>query len=159
MTNAEYLAWLNRELRSDADYVDGMAFIHVPPESPIERAAGYDWIKVDGKDEVCQRIGARVLHHFEADGGRGGQNTMNPDLDDFQPWDAAKGPLRFFLGGSGGVLIEAFVTRECLTEHRLVDFKATTREQFMRSDNDSGKQRHDNVCAHPHRRLQGQPSR
>lgn len=39
MTNAEYLVWLNRELRADENYVEGMAFIHVPQETPIERAS------------------------------------------------------------------------------------------------------------------------
>jgi hypothetical protein len=56
MTNDEYLARLNEALDADPDFAPGMAFVHVPEGIPAERAQGYDWVKVDGKDGVYQRI-------------------------------------------------------------------------------------------------------
>ena len=50
-------------------------------------------------------------------------------MEDFIPWNEPTGALHFHVV-INGVPHAARVTRECLTEHALVDFKKTTREQF-----------------------------
>ena len=70
MTNTQYLAWLNQELRADRDYVEGMAFFHTPEGVPSESAAGHSWVPVEGKDAVYVRISSRVLRESIKDEGR-----------------------------------------------------------------------------------------
>lgn len=48
-------------------------------------------------------------------------------MEDFAPWDG-QGDLLFFKIGIGNEV--ARVTRRCLLDHKLVDFKTTTPEQF-----------------------------
>lgn len=55
-------------------------------------------------------------------------------MDDFIPWDSPTGSLHFNVL-IDGVPHAARVTRDCLVEHKLVDFRTTTREQFAAGPN------------------------
>jgi hypothetical protein len=55
MTNAEYLAELNRRLKAHPDYDPAMRFVTVPQGAPPETASGYGWLPPD-RDEPMRTI-------------------------------------------------------------------------------------------------------
>ncbi len=65
VTNAEYLAWLN----ADSAFAPRIAVVYVSEDTPIERAAGDDWLSAHRKDGIYWRIAACVLLEFEQGNG------------------------------------------------------------------------------------------
>ena len=58
LTRDEFLDALNRELKNDRDYVDGMEFLPSPSDAPGREALGYDF----GGPSEHAAIYSRVFH-------------------------------------------------------------------------------------------------
>ena len=65
LTVVEYFDTLNRELKRDPDYAEGMEFLPSPSDAPRRGALGYDFARSSGPEAIYLRVQHSVSERYD----------------------------------------------------------------------------------------------